>query len=210
VTSTEEYVDLWKLESASASALAAEAERFEDLQTVLRCCERILPELDRARAGSPDAGLLVEALWTVALTSYARCFSGEAAGDCLTEQDVLDAHPGNDEVRDWHRALMRLRKHYASASVNPREAVSVSVARTPDGAVAGIAITSAAQPPLDEVTVRSAGTIAFALSSVTDGRIVRRQEELFAEVAATQPQDLDRLVQWRAARPRDQGSPGSG
>ena len=65
-TGGEDFVDLWRLETPTARALAAEAERFEDLQTVLRCCEGLLPELGRAAAGFPEAGLLVEALWTVA------------------------------------------------------------------------------------------------------------------------------------------------
>ncbi len=193
-----ETVDLWRLETASARALAAEAERFDDLQTVLRCCERILPELGRAAGGFPDSVLLVEALWTLALTSYARCFSDEADGECLTETDVVAAHPENQEVADWHRALMRLRVHYASPSANPREAVSVSVVRDAAGAAAGIALTSAVQPPLDEVTVRSAGTIAYALSAVLDERIASRQGELFAEVGALAPEALDALEQWRA------------
>lgn len=195
-----ETVALWRLETGSARALAAEAERFDDLQTVLRCCERILPELGRAAGGFPDSVLLVEALWTLALTSYARCFSDDADGDCLSEADVVEAHPENQEVADWHRALMRLRVHYASASANPREAVSVSVVRDADGAAAGIALTSAVQPPLDEVTVRSAGTIAYALSAVLDERIARRQGELFAEVGALAPAALDALEEWRAER----------
>lgn len=205
-----EEVDLWRLESASARALAAEAERFDDLQTVLRCCERILPELGRAAGGFPDSQLLVESLWTVALTSYSRCFSADADGDCLVEADVVSAHPENDQVAEWHRALMRLRVHYASASANPREAVSVSVLRAPDGAAAGIALTSAVQPPLDEVTVRSAGTIAYALSSLVDERIARRQETVFAEVGALGTAALDALEQWRAAQPTDKAGASSG
>ncbi len=200
-TGGEDFVDLWRLETPTARALAAEAERFEDLQTVLRCCEGLLPELGRAAAGFPEAGLLVEALWTVALTSYARCFDAAGEGTPLTEEDVVTAHPDNTEVREWHRALMRLRKHYASPSVNPRESVSVSVARAEDGSAAGIALTSAARPALDEVTVRSAGTIAFALSEVVDGRIASRQGEVFTEVAALDTATLDGLAQWRAARP---------
>jgi hypothetical protein len=200
-TGGEDFVDLWRLETSAARALAAEAERFEDLQTVLRCCEGLLPELGRAAAGFPEAGLLVEGLWTVALTSYARCFDAAGEGTPLTEEDVVTAHPDNPEVREWHRALMRLRKHYASASVNPRESVSVSVARAEDGSPAGIALTSAARPALDEVTVRSAGTIAFALSEVVDGRIAGRQGEVFTEVAALDSATLDGLAKWRAARP---------
>ena len=196
-----DFVELWRLETPTARALAAEAERFEDLQTVLRCCEMLLPELGRAEPGSPDAGLLVEALWTVALTSYARCFDAAGEGTPLTEEDVTTAHPDNKEVREWHRALMRLRKHYASPSVNPRDSVSVSVARAEDGSPAGIALTSAARPALDEVTVRSAGSIAFALSEVVDGRIASRQGVVFTEVAALDTATLDGLTQWRAARP---------
>lgn len=200
--SEDDFVELWRLESESARALAAEAERFEDLQTVLRCCERILPELSLAEVGSPESALLVEALWTVALASYARCFSADADGTPLTEDDAAATHPDNDaEVREWHRALLRLHRLYASSSANPREAFLVSVARGADGAPAGIALTSAVQPPLDEVTVRSAGTLAFALSSVVDDRIASRQGALFAELGELPTTALDALERWRTARP---------
>ena len=58
---------------------------FEDLQTVLRCCERLVTEF--AVEGEPDA-VVVEAVWTTALLSYARCFAATGKAVALTENDV--------------------------------------------------------------------------------------------------------------------------
>ena len=61
-----------RLDDPAAAALAELVEVFEDLQTVLRCCERLVTEL--AAEGEPDP-VVVEAVWTTALLSYARCFA---------------------------------------------------------------------------------------------------------------------------------------
>lgn len=197
-THMDDEMTLWRLDTREARALAADAERIDDLQTVLLCCERILPELTPAAEGQPGAGLLVEALWTLALQSYLRCFSEEQDGAFLTEADVVAALPDRPEVREWHQALVRLRRHYGSESVNPRESITVSVFRAADGAPTGLALTSEVVPPLDEVTVRGAGSIAYALRALVDARMTTAQEGLFEEVAARPHADLDRLQQLSA------------
>ena len=114
-----------RLDDPAAAALAELVEVFEDLQTVLRCCERLVTEL--AVEGEPDA-VVVEAVWTTALLSYARCFSATEEGVALSEDD-LTATQSSGEVLEWHRLLLQLRNHYADLAVNPRERFSVGVAQ---------------------------------------------------------------------------------
>jgi len=190
--------------SPAATALADLCAVFEDLQTVLRCCEVLVASLavGAVGAGGPAARgsdpVTTEAVWTTALLSYARCFSaGEDEGDSrhgavLTEDDVAATQTGA-EALEWHRVLLRLRDHYAHPSVNPRERFSVGVAQGVDGAAAGVAITSIRQPLVDDVTVRQMGAVAYALSTEVDARIGTGQERLFEHLKEVPPAELDEL-----------------
>jgi hypothetical protein len=176
-----------RLTTPAALALADHAGRFEDLQTVLRCCERLLSEL----SADPD-DLLVEGLWTTALTSYARCFAAGGAGGGLTPQDVAGTGLGGD-VLQWHHVLLKLSEHYTGGADNPRESFAVGASQDPTGRAAGIAITSARRPRVDEVTVRQTGAVAFALSRVVDRKIGEQQQVVFRAVAAMTGEELGRL-----------------
>lgn len=186
------------LDTASAAALVELLATFEDLQTVLKCCERLVSEL-ADRDGGPD-DVVVEAVWTMALLSYGRCFSTGRAGTALTDADLTATQPGGD-VLDWHRVLMRLRDHYGDPAANPRERFSVGVAQDPDGAASGVAVTSARQPLVDDLTVRQTGAIAFALSSLVNDRITAQQEKVFGEVKDTPKADLEKLTRLEVADP---------
>ena len=193
-----------RVDDAAAAALLGVVEVFEDLQTVLRCCERLVTEL--VADGEPDP-VVVEAVWTTALLSYARCFAATGDGVALTESDLTStrdvtssgASPG---VVEWHRLLLQLRNHYADPAVNPRERFSVGVAQDPNGRASGIAITSARQPLVDDLTVRQTGAIAYALSGLVDKRIELRQKEVFDDLASWSKADLDRLDPLDVAAPQ--------
>ena len=185
------------LDTASASALVELLATFEDLQTVLRCCERLVSELADGD-GEPD-DILVEAVWTVALLSYARCFSAGEAGTALTEDD-LTMTQSHGNVLDWHKILLQLRDHYVDPTANPRERFSVGVAQDPNGAANGVAVTSARQPLVDDLTVRQTGAIAFALSGLVNDRITAQQEKVFGEVKHTPKADLDKLARLDVAQ----------
>ncbi|MDQ2839296.1 MAG: hypothetical protein M3Y89_18110 [Actinomycetota bacterium] len=176
------------MESTSARALADLNARFEDLQTVLRCCERLVTELK----ADPADGAVVEGLWTTALLSYARCFSVGVTDTALTEADLTATQP-HGEVLDWHKVLLQLRDHYADRTANPRERFSVGAALDDTGAAEGIAITSAQQPLVDDVTVRQTGAIAYALSELVNGRITAQQEKVFGELKVTSTTELAKL-----------------
>jgi hypothetical protein len=148
--------------------------------------------------GEPD-DVLVEAVWTVALLSYARCFSAGDTGTALTEDD-LTATQSQGEVLDWHKILLQLRDHHAHPTANPRERFSVGVAQDPNGAANGVAVTSARQPLVDALTVRQTGAIAFALSGLVNDRISAQQEKVFGEVKHTPKADLDKLARLDVAQ----------
>jgi hypothetical protein len=179
-----------RLETTSAASLVALVEMFEDLQTVLRCCERLVEEL-APESGEPDP-VAVEAVWTMALLSYARCFAVGETGVGLTEGDLTTAVP-NGEVVEWHQVLTQLRDHHADPLANPRERFSVGVTQDQDGAATGVAITSARQPLVDDLTVRQTGAIGYALSGLVNARIEAQQELVFEELKALAREDLDKL-----------------
>lgn len=175
-----------RLESAEAGVLAELAGTFEDLQTVLLCCERLVAALARERDD-----VLVEALWTTAMLSYARAFApGKSAG--LTEDDLAQTKLEGDLV-EWHHLLLRVRDHHADPAINPREIFSVGVTQDEQGAASGVAITSARQPSVDDLTVRQTGAIAYALSQLVNDRIEARQKEVLEGLEDATRDDLDRL-----------------
>jgi len=189
-----------RLDDPAAAALAGLAEVFEELQTVLGCCERLVTEL--AVAGEPDP-IVVEAVWATALLSYARCFSATEQGVSLSEEDLTATHSAG-EVVEWHRLLLQLRDHYANPAVNPRERFSVGVAQNADGTASGVAITSARQPLVDDLTVRQTGAIAYALSGLVNERIESRQRQVRDDLFGWSKEDLDKLDPLDVAAPTAQ------
>ena len=194
-------VTVRRVEGEAARGLAEFVERFDDLQSVLRCCERLVTEL--AADGETD-DVVVEAVWTTALLSYARCFSASDTGAQLTEDD-LPADETGGEIVEWHRLLLQLRDHYAAPVTNPRERFTIGVTQDADGAASGVAITSVRQPLVDDLTVRQTGAIAYALRGVLDTRIESRQKEVLEELEKASRAELDQLVELDVIDP-DQGS----
>jgi hypothetical protein len=177
-----------RLDTPDALALADLAAIFEDLQTVLRCCERLVSEL---ASGDPD-DLTLEAFWTLAVLSYTRCFSSRSTGTGLTPDDVTETGISGD-VLGWHKVLMQLRDHYADPAVNPREGFSVGVSQDADGKANGVAVTSASPARVDDLTVRQTGAITYGLVRIVDQRIAARQQVVFSALTPMAKADLDKL-----------------
>lgn len=178
------------LDSPAALALADLAAMLDELQTVLRCCDRLLTELDDANGEADD--LVLESVWTTALLSYQRCFADGRSGQGLTEDDVK-ALPLQGEVGEWHQVLRQLREHYADAAANPRERFSVGASQDSRGRADAIAITSVPQPRLDDRTVRQTGAVAYELYRLVDQRAAEHQQRLLAAAHAMSQDELDRL-----------------
>lgn len=182
-----------RLESAEAGELAALAAVFEDLQYVLRCCEHLVTALN-----SPDSGplrvdtdtALVEALWSGALVGYVRCFSGRTK--VLTDDDLAKLELDGD-VSDFHGMVKKLRDHYASRHVNPRESFTIGAAQANDGKPTGIAVISTPRPIVDDTTVRLLGRVAYALSGLVDARMQETQARVLQAAAAMSPMELSKL-----------------
>jgi hypothetical protein len=177
-----------RLDTPDALALADLAAIFEDLQTVLRCCERLVSEL---ASDDPD-DLTLEAFWTLAVLSYTRCFSLRPTGTGLTPDDVTKTGINGDVV-GWHKVLMQLRDHYADPAVNPREGFSVGVSQGADGKPNGVAVTSASPARVDDLTVRQTGAITYGLVRIVDERIAGRQQVVFSELTPMTRAELENL-----------------
>jgi hypothetical protein len=178
-----------RLEGESAAVLGDLVETFEELQTVLRCCERLVTEV----AGRPHPDeVVVEGVWTMALLSYARSFAERRSGATLTEQDLTTAQP-ETEVLTWHRILLQLRGQHTDPAASPRERFTIAVTQADDGTASGVAVTSARQPLVDEVTVRQTGAIAYALSELVNERIEAQQRVVLDELKETPRADLEKL-----------------
>lgn len=180
-----------RVDSASATQLVRLVEAFEDIQTVLRCCERLIPMIADPRR-SPD-DIDVEALWTLAVLSYARGFSDAGEGEAaLTPDDLVDAK-GDGEVLRWHQVLLHLRDHHADPVTNPREVYTVGVAQDDSGAVNAVAVTSVRSPLVDEGAVRQAGAMAFPLCAVLNERIDALQKSILDEVRDIPKAELEAM-----------------
>lgn len=178
-----------ELRSPAALALADLAAIFDDLQFVLRCCERLITELER----TDQDDLAIEPLWVAALTSYARCFRPGERGMGLAVTD-LSATGLKGDVVEWHSLLGKLRNFYVDSNANPRELFSVGVSQSDSGTADGIVITSIVQPQVDETTVRQTGRLAFELSRLVDDRIKTQQKTVFTAAQALSPDNLNELT----------------
>lgn len=176
-----------RIGSPAAVALADLAAIFDDLQTVLLCCERLVTALN---VPEPDP-VVVESLWTTALLSYSRCFAPGERGMNLTEDDV-SALELEGEVLGWHKMLRQLKKHYADPATNPRETFEVGVA-VADGVPQGVAITSTRQALPDTISVHQTGAIAYQLSQRVDQRIAEHQGTVLEGARALSPTELETL-----------------
>lgn len=184
MTSTSQPTSVRRLDTPAARELGDLASIFDDLQTVLRCCQRLVDELACAE---PD-DLALESFWTTAVLSYTRCFGKKG----LTAQDVTKTSL-QGEVLQWHEVLQQMRKHYADGTDNPRERFSVGAAQDAEGRASGIAITSSRPPAIDDLTVRQTGALAYELSQLVDKRITEHEERVRTAANAMSKADLDKL-----------------
>jgi len=187
-----------RVASPAAAALADLAAIFDDLQTVLLCCERLVSQLS---VPEPDP-VVVESLWTTALLSYSRCFAPGGRGMGLTEADV-EGLELEGEVLAWHRMVRQIKKHYADPAVNPREVFEVGVAVS-DGTPMGVAITSTRQALPDTVSVHQTGAIAYQLSQLVDARIGEHQATVLEGVRSLSPAELETLDEVELTEGSDQ------
>ena len=179
-----------RLETASANRLVRAVAAYEDMQTVLRCCERLVTMLADPRRGDDDVE--IDALWTLALLSYARGFTGTDGNAAVTTDDLPDPKDDGEPVRA-HQVYLHLRDHHASAETNPREVYTVGVAQGEDGTANALAVTSVRTPRVDDVAVRRLGALAYPLCGTLDDRIGAMQKTILDEMRGVSQAELDKL-----------------
>lgn len=184
-----------RLDTPEAAVLADLAMAFDDLQYVLLCCEQLItaicgPATVPIRIETHSA--LVEALWTGALVGYTRCFSPKAG--VLTDADVTRLELEGD-VAQFHATIKKLRSHYVSLHVNPRDDVSIGMVLDGGDVPQGIAVTSAPRPTVDDTTVRTLGRLVYALSALVDSRMRQAQQVVLEAGLTMTPEDIRRLPQ---------------
>ena len=193
---------------------------FDELEVVLRCCERLMVEIERrpqppeeavgdgAAHGAapatdePNDEVVIEGLWTLALLSYRRAFApGALPGTGRLTADDLHAVQPDAAATEWHDLLLRLRAHHAHERLNPREEFAVGAAQEEGGKVVGIAVTSRRQPPVDDVTVRQTGALAYSLRQLVGRRISESEAALLESVSSLPRSELDALAPLDIAPP---------
>ena len=95
-----------------------------------RCCERLRRAPSWPAASMSPTTSLVEAVWTSALLSYARCFGGRPKGGRpLTEDDLTAVQPAATSSAGT-RCCCSCATTTPTPAANPRERFSVGVAQS--------------------------------------------------------------------------------
>jgi hypothetical protein len=194
------------IEGPAARALAESAAVIGDLQFVMECCKRLLTEL--AVPEDDRDPLVPQALWSAALTGYARCF-GKGSRPGLTVDDVR-ALPLEGEVVKYHQWLLAERSRQAARATSPFDEVRVgavlSPRHSPDRKLRGIAILPVSHVLVDETGVRQLGGLAAELARQVADRAKEQQETVLAEASSQDLAALDRLPLLRMLTPADEAA----
>jgi hypothetical protein len=177
----------------SAQVLADQAAILHDLQFVMECCKRLLTELEKP-AEERDA-VVPLALWSSALVSYGRCFSGNQRFG-LTEADVSSL-PLRGEVVKYHKWVLSERNKLTKHSADPFEAAKVGAALTAPGAapqrVEGVSVLSLSRVLVDLTGVRQLGGLASELAKQTADQAKTQQDAVLADAQRLGPDELSKL-----------------
>ena len=112
------------LDVPSARVLADQASIIPELQFVMDCCKRLLPEL--AKPEEERDPLMPLALWSSAVLAYGRCFS-KGRRFALSAEDVKNL-PLHGAVMNFHDWVLEERDKLAARAANPSEAAKVGAA----------------------------------------------------------------------------------
>src|SRR5262249_4481229 len=152
------------LDVPSAQVLADQASIISELQFVMDCCKRLLPEL--ARPEDERDPVLPLALWTSGVMAYGRCFS-KGKRFALSADNVKDLplHAAVMKFPDW---VLEERDKLAGRAANPAEGARVGAALSaPEQAsrkVEGIVIFSSSHEVVNDTGVRQLGGLASELA----------------------------------------------
>ena len=180
------------LDVPSAHVLADQASIIQDLQFVMDCCKRLLPEL--AKPEEDRDPLIPQALWSSAVVAYARCFGGGQRFGLATG-DVSNL-PLHGAVMKFHEWVMEESDKLTAHTPDPFEAAKVGAALSPperqNRRVEGIVIFANRQVLINDVGVRQLGGLASELAKQTAEKAQEQQDIVLKDA---QRLNLDGLYQ---------------
>ena len=180
------------LDVPSAHVLADQASIISELQFVMDCCKRLLPEL--AKPEEERDPLMPLALWSSAVLAYGRCFS-KGRRFALSAENVKNL-PLHGAVMKFHTWVMEERDKLAARAANPSEAAKVGAALSPpdqkDRRVEGIVIFANSHVVIDDTGVRQLGGLASELAKQTAEKAQEQQDVVLKDA---QQLNLDSLYE---------------
>jgi hypothetical protein len=164
------------LDVPSAQVLADQASIISELQFVMDCCKRLLPEL--ARPDQERDPLLPLTLWSSAVLAYGRCFS-KGKRFALSADDVKNL-PLHGAVMKFHHWVLEERDKLAARAANPAEGARVGAALSPPEQekrqVEGIVIFASSHEVVNDVGVRQLGGLASELAKQVAEKAQEQQD----------------------------------
>jgi hypothetical protein len=180
------------LDVPSARVLADQATIISELQFVMDCCKRLLPEL--AKPEEERDPLMPLALWSSAVLAYGRCFS-KGKRFALSAEDVKNL-PLHGAVMNFHDWVIEERDKLAARAANPAEAAKVGAALSgpekKDRRVEGIVIFASSHEVVNDVGVRQLGGLASELAKHIAEKAQEQQDVVLKEA---QQLNLDGLYE---------------
>ena len=180
------------LDVPSARVLADQASIISELQFVMDCCKRLLPEL--AKPEEERDPLMPLALWSSAVLAYGRCFS-KGKRFALSAEDVKNL-PLHGAVMNFHDWVIEERDKLAARAANPAEAAKVGAALSEpekkDRRVEGIVIFASSHEVVNDVGVRQLGGLASELAKLTAEKAQEQQDVVLKDA---QQLNLDNLYE---------------
>ena len=178
------------LDVPSARVLADQASIIAELQFVMDCCKRLLPEL--AKPEEERDQLMPLAMWSSAVLAYGRCFS-KGRRFALATEDVKEL-PLQGAVMKFHEWVLEERDKLAARAANPAEGARVGAALSPPGQekrqVEGIVIFASSHEVVNDTGVRQLGGLASELARQTAEKAQEQQDVVLKDA---QQLNLDSL-----------------
>jgi hypothetical protein len=189
------------LDGHHAKLLAELGAVQQDIKFVLACCVRLAAALADEQAD----GVMVQALFTAAVITYARCFNGGKRSG-LGEGDLAKLGLDGD-VRGFHKQVLDMRSKHVAHSVNPFEMIKVGAVLSPPDAdprqVEGIAVMTARHIAFDADGIRQLHEICKRLSD----RVIAKRAEYLQAAAMDEARGItiDELYQRPSLRAQPPG-----
>src|SRR5689334_20355938 len=180
------------LDVPSARVLADQASIIAELQFVMDCCKRLLPELAKPEEARDQ--LMPLALWSSAVLAYGRCFS-KGRRFALAAEAVKEL-PLQGAVMKFPESVLEERDKLAARAANPAEGARVGAALSPPEQdkrqVEGIVIFASSHEVVDDTGVRQLGGLASELAKQTAEKAQVQQDVVLKDA---QQLNLDSLYQ---------------